>query len=224
MTTTLDHYNRAAARYSEVNHNLASAGVDRAHFLHYLHAEPDLPQDRPLRLLDAGSGSGRDTLAFAQAGFEVDAFDGSPAMAEVSSRLTGQPTRVMRFDALELPADHYDAIWAMASLLHAPRAELPGVFAELGASLRPGGLLFASFKHGAEERVDDRDGRAFTDLDEAGVEQLLETVAGFELVATASRQPPAEQTNAAPWFSVILRRPGPAPRLAPVPRHQGLRP
>ena len=40
-----------------------------------------------------------------------------------------------------------------------------------------------------------------------------ERVEGFEVVATAHRDPPAGQTNAAPWFSVILKRPGPAPVL-----------
>lgn len=215
MTSTLDHYDRTAERYAEVNHGLESAGVDRAHFLAHLRAQ-GLPADRPLRLLDAGSGSGRDTLAFQAEGFEVDAFDGSAAMAAVSTRLTGRPTRVMRFEALDLPSDHYDAIWAMASLLHVPRPALAGTLVALGAALRPGGLLFASFKHGNAERVDARDGRMFTDLDEAGVAQLLAATTGFEAVATAHRDPPSGQTNAAPWFSVILRRPGPAPALVPV--------
>ena len=101
----------------------------------------------------------------------------------------------------------------MASLLHVDRGDLPGVFAKLGQSLRPGGLLFASIKHGQATRVDERDGRVFTELDEAGVEDLVERVEGFEVVATAHRDPPAGQTNAAPWFSVILKRPGPAPVL-----------
>ncbi len=101
----------------------------------------------------------------------------------------------------------------MASLLHVDRGDLPKVFADMGQALRPGGLLFASIKHGQATRVDERDGRVFTELDEAGVEDLLERVEGFEVVATAHRDPPAGQTNAAPWFSVILKRPGPAPVL-----------
>lgn len=213
VTATLDHYNRTAQRYTEINHTLPSARQDVDHFLGHLRAQPHFPSDRPLRLLDAGSGSGRDTLTFLQEGFEVDAFDGSEAMAAISSKLTGQPTRVMQFEALDLPSDHYDAVWAMASLLHVDRGDLPGVFAKLGQSLRPGGLLFASFKHGHDTRVDERDGRVFTDLNEAGVEELLERVEGFEVMATAHRDPPAAQTNAAPWFSVILKRPGPAPVL-----------
>ena len=48
-------------------------------------------------------------------------------------------------------------------------------------ALRPGGVLFASFKHGRGER--ERDGRRFTDLDERG---WAEVASGLAEVATAS--------------------------------------
>lgn len=220
MSATLDHYNRTAARYAEVNHSLPSASVDRDAFLDQLRAQPELPEERTLRLLDAGSGSGRDTLCFLAEGFEVDAFDGSAAMAEVSSRHTGRPTRVMCFEDLDLPTGHYDAIWAMASLLHVDRALLPQVIVDLGRSLRPGGLFFSSFKQGQADRVDARDGRVFTDLDADGVRALLTQVEGLELIATSSRAPPPGQINQEPWFSCVLRRPGPEPRLLAQPAHR----
>lgn len=222
MTATLDHYDRTAQRYAQINHTLPTAKQDQDGFLAQLRAQPDMPTARPLRLLDAGSGSGRDTLAFLEQGFEVDAFDGSLAMAELSSQLTGQKTQVMRFEALTLPLDHYDGIWAMASLLHVDRADLPKALVDLGQSLRPGGLLFASFKHGQTDRLDPNDGRAFTDLDEDSVQAMLTGMEGFELVSTAARLPPPEQTNAAPWFSFVLRRPGPAPALKVAPPRRSL--
>ena len=43
------------------------------------------------RVLDLGCGSGRDSLAFLKAGFEVDAVDGSAQMVEAASGLTGLP-------------------------------------------------------------------------------------------------------------------------------------
>ena len=181
MTSTLEHYNKTAMRYTQVNHALASAQMDREHFLTHLRAEGAMPTDRPVRLLDAGSGSGRDTLAFMKAGFEVDAFDGSEAMAAISSELTGKPTRVMRFEDLDLPTNHYDGIWAMASLLHVAREDLPHVIAQLGNALVPGGVMFASFKHGSQTRTVPEDGRTFTDLDEGGVARLLEGLRGLEL-------------------------------------------
>ncbi len=213
MTQTLDHYNKTALRYAEINHALPSAQGQVDQFMAHFRAHQAPGVDRPLRLLDAGSGTGRDTLLFQKEGFEVDAFDGSQAMVELSSRLTGRPTRLMRFEDLDLPADHYDVVWAMASMLHVGRDQLAKTFVELGSALVPGGLLFASFKLGKGTREVPEDGRVFTDLDEEGVAHLLTATEGFELVATAQREPPANQSYGAPWFSVVLKRTGPRPQL-----------
>ena len=213
MTKTLEHYNRTADRYTEINHALPTARQQVDQFMAHFRAQGNDGVGRPLRLLDAGSGTGRDTLMFLEEGFEVDAFDGSEAMAEISTRLTGRPTRVMRFEELDLPEDHYDAVWAMASMLHVEREKLAQTFVELGRSLVPGGLLYASFKLGNSTREVPEDGRVFTDLDNEGVAALLEATEGFELVATTQREAPAMQSYAAPWFSVTLKRPGPAPSL-----------
>lgn len=213
MSKTLDHYNRTAVRYAEVNHQLSAPLAQAQAFLDRVKSTT-LPENRPL-ILDAGSGTGRDTLAFMQGGAAVDAFDGSEAMAELSSRLTGQLTRVMRFEELDLPSAHYDGIWAMASLLHVDRANLPRVFSQLGQALKPGGLLFASFKYGTSSRINPGDGRSFTDMDERAVQSLLEEVDGFELVSTSQSQPPTQQTNQEPWFSFELRRALPTPRTRP---------
>jgi tellurite methyltransferase len=46
-----------------------------------------LPPDRPLRLLDIGCGEGRNAVLFARNGYEVHAFDLSPAGIEKTRRL-----------------------------------------------------------------------------------------------------------------------------------------
>jgi hypothetical protein len=55
-----------------------------------------------------------------------------------------------KFDALET----YDAIWENASLLHVPRSSLPQILALVFQALRAGGLHFASYKGGAQKRLD----------------------------------------------------------------------
>ena len=66
----------------------------------------------------------------------------------------------------------YDGIWACASLLHVPYEILPKVIARLIAALVDGGVLYASFKYGEEER--EAGGRYFTDLREDGWKKVLE--------------------------------------------------
>jgi SAM-dependent methyltransferase len=73
--------------------------------------------------------------------------------------------------------NQFDGIWACASLLHVPAAELPGVMQRLRNALRPRGILYASFKYGKGER--EHRGRRFTDLDEPGLAALLEQPRGL---------------------------------------------
>jgi len=60
---------------------------------------------------------------------------------------------VQDFLALDLPAAHFDGVFANASLFHVPVRALPRVLRELRAALVPGGVLFAS-----NPRGDNRDG------------------------------------------------------------------
>lgn len=127
-------------------------------------------------ILDAGCGSGRDSLAFLERGYRVTAFDASPSLAAMAERHSGLPVRVLRLQDLEW-SQTFDGIWACASLLHVPAAELPEVMGRLAGALRPGGVLYASFKYGRGER--ERQGRRFTDLDVAGLRTLLAQVPGL---------------------------------------------
>jgi SAM-dependent methyltransferase len=123
------------------------------------------------RILDAGCGSGRDALAFHRAGYDVRAFDGSHEMVRLAREHTGLPVQLRTFDDLDLGCC-FDGIWASASLLHVPRARLPGVTASLVRALRPAGAMYVSMKRGAGDR--EVDGRLFVDVDEQGLAQLLE--------------------------------------------------
>jgi len=114
-------------------------------------------------ILDAGCGSGRDTKAFIEMGFRVIAFDASAPLAELATRHTGQRVNVRQFaDVAEQAC--YDGIWACASLLHLPAAEIPSSIGRLWASLKPGGVFYLSFKYGTGERQ--HNGRHFTDADQ----------------------------------------------------------
>ncbi|ATG73474.1 hypothetical protein AN401_05990 [Zobellella denitrificans] len=122
------------------------------------------------RILDAGCGSGRDARYFLHQGFAVEAFDASPALADLARQLTGLPVVVCRFEEFTGPS-RFDAIWACASLLHVPLAKLPGVMAHLTNLLQPDGVFYCSFKYGDGEIR--RDGRTFTNMTETGLVRLL---------------------------------------------------
>ncbi|HRW67863.1 MAG TPA: class I SAM-dependent methyltransferase [Candidatus Competibacter sp.] len=153
-------------------------------------------------ILDAGCGSGRDARAFLERGYSVTAFDASPTLARLAATHTGLPVHVQRVQDLD-QRRRFDGIWACASLLHVPSCELPDVLRRLAAALKPGGILYASFKYGQGER--ERGGRRFTDLDEAGLAALLQVAPYFTVLETwmtADRRP---ERAAERWLNSVLR-------------------
>ena len=127
--------------------------------------------DGPARILDAGSGSGRDALAFRVLGYDVKAFDASPAMVAATQAHAAVETRRIRFE--DFAWEHsFEGVWACASLLHVADADLPGVVGRLAAHLVSGGALYLSFKRGTGERV--KDGRRFTDMTAERLTTLLD--------------------------------------------------
>lgn len=128
------------------------------------------------QILDAGCGSGRDAHAFQQLGHQVSAFDASPAMAEHASRLLNVTVPVRRFAEID-EVERYDGIWACASLLHVPESQLPDAFERLWRALKPGGVLYCSFKRGQGERLHHE--RHFTDADEARLAAWTQQLSGL---------------------------------------------
>ncbi len=165
--TTITYYTENAQAFFA---DTVAVGMDSL----YARFLPQIPPGG--HILDAGCGSGRDTLAFLQAGYRVTAFDASPTLAALAERLTGQPVQVLRFQDLAWQRG-FDGIWACASLLHVPAADLPEALGRLALALRPGGVLYASFKYGQDSR--EHRGRRFTDLDEARLRTLLGQVPGL---------------------------------------------
>ncbi|MEM0514272.1 class I SAM-dependent methyltransferase [Pseudoalteromonas sp. YIC-827] len=130
------------------------------------------------KILDAGCGSGRDSKAFLDMGFDVDAFDASKSLCELASAETGLIVKHLTFDDVTAESQ-YDAIWCCASLLHVPEHELLKVFNKLSRALKPGGIWYVSFKYGQGERI--KGGRHFTDLNENKLEQLMSDLPNITL-------------------------------------------
>lgn len=155
-------------------------------------------------ILDAGCGSGRDSLAFIQRGYSVDAFDGSAEMVHRARALTGIPVKQLLFeDLLKRPMQkRYDAIWCCASLLHVQRHALPPVLEALLDMLMPQGVMYLSFKHGESDRT--KDGRWFTDLTEESLVQVLKSVGRCKVVQgwiTKDQRPGRTDT----WLNAIVQ-------------------
>ena len=156
---TLDYYQRNAKDFFSQTINVDMQNVYQP-FLEYL---PKCNQ----AILDVGCGSGRDSVFFANQGFDVTAIDGSQNLIDLAKETDNRVNwQCMTFDEIATQSwqNQFTGIWACASLLHMPFDDLPKILNDLLSCLRPTGILYASFKYGNSERK--KDGRFFCDMNE----------------------------------------------------------
>src|SRR4051812_38097372 len=72
------------------------------------------------RILNLGSGSGRDAVLLRNHGLEVVCLDASKAMVDITTKL-GFESHLATFSELDLPTGSFDGVWAYTSLIHIPK-------------------------------------------------------------------------------------------------------
>ena len=191
-TSTIDYYNRSAGAFFE-----STRGVDFSEI-----------QERFLgrvktggRILDLGCGSGRDSRAFLERGYEVVAVDGSEELAKLAGEFIGQEVIVADFWEYE-PEGMFDGIWACASLLHLPKEEIAAVMRKLADHLAEGGCFYVSFKYG--EFQGERNGRYFTDMTKESFGEVLAEVAGLNIMEEFVTGDVREGRGGERWLNVMM--------------------
>ena len=191
---TLQYYAENAQAFAE---GTISADMSDARRL-FLHAIPE-----KAHILDFGCGSGRDTKAFLDLGYQMDACDGSAELCQIASEVTGIRVKQMLFQQLNEVAI-YDGIWACASILHLPKDELRTVFEKIATALKDHGVLYTSFKYGPFEGM--RGGRFFTDFTEDSLRAFFETVPAlqvFQMWITDDVRAGREEER---WINILARK------------------
>lgn len=193
---TIAHYRRFADAYRagtwdhDVRQNIAAL----------LDAVTGAP---PFRILDLGCGPGRDLLAFRALGHEVIGLDACPEFVEMARAASGCEVWLQDLLALDLPAAHFDGVFANAVLFHVPSHDLPRVLADLRAALKPEGVLFSSNPRGRNEEgwADDR----YACFYDPPTWRRLVAAAGFVLIDEYFR-PPGRPRHQQPWLATVWRR------------------
>ena len=196
---TLEHYNRRAGDFFEgtrdhdVSQNIAA-------LLENIEGAP------PYTILDFGCGPGRDLKTFADLGHIAVGLDGAAQFVEMARAYSGCEAWLQDFLKLDLPEDHFDGVFANASLFHVASQELPRVLAELHATLKPRGVLFTSNPRGCNDEGWNR-GRygAYYDL-----ANWRSHVSGADFVELAHYyRPPGLPLEQQAWLASVWRKPGP---------------
>lgn len=153
-------------------------------------------------ILDAGCGSGRDTLMFKSLGYNVTAIDGSIEMCKIASKHVKQEVLHIQFQEINFK-EEFDAIWASASLLHISNDEIDLVLNKLKESLKENGILYASFKYGDFEGI--RNGRYFNDLTEETAIELFEKT-NFKVIKTWITNDSRPERQDEKWVNILVKK------------------
>ena len=197
---TLDYYQRNAKEFFSQTINVDMQNVYQP-FLEYL---PKTHLSNQQKILDVGCGSGRDSVFFANQGFEVVAIDGSQNVIDLAKQTdTRIDWQCLRFDEIAKQSwqNQFTGIWACASLLHVPFDDLPKLLNDLIRCLKSDGILYASFKYGDSER--EKDGRFFCDINEQRwqlIEEQLDSAKALKLWQTVDNRVDRQEI----WWNVIL--------------------
>ena len=140
------------------------------------------------KILEIGCGSGRDAFFLASLGCSVVALDGSDAMLRVArKRLSQGKTGNILFQSalFPLPNEHpllgckFDAITAIAVLMHFSDDELRSFARQIKTLLKDKGIFLCSFSSGERTSIDER---LYKNRNSEEIQLLFEG-AGFHLLA-----------------------------------------
>ena len=134
------------------------------------------------KILNLGSGSGRDSLLLRDRGLDIVCLDASEKMVERTRKL-GFMTTQSDFRQMTLEKDTYDGVWAYTSLLHIKKDEVKDILKKIYRSLNTNGIFLIGMIEGNYEGIKVRNSmpgtsRYFKFYEEKELRALLES-AGF---------------------------------------------
>lgn len=191
---SIDYYNKYAAKVFEETVDQDMSEI-RDEFLNLLE-EGDT-------ILDLGCGSGRDSLAFYELGYDVTAMDASEEMCKLAEIHSGLEVLNLSFEEMDFD-NVFDGIWACASLLHVPKAELPDILTKIARALKDKGILYMSFKLGDFEGF--KGERYFCGYTEDGIREVLRDHERFDVIRIWETEDVRSGHSDVQWLNVLVRK------------------
>ena len=115
------------------------------------------------RTVDVGCGNGRDAAWLARQGFDVEGYDSSPALIELARKtFPWVPFHVGRLPLLENVTGQFDNVVCETVLMHLPAGQVPQAADRLWTLVRPGGVLYVSWRVTEGADVRHEDGRLYS--------------------------------------------------------------
>lgn len=155
------------------------------------------------RILDLGSGSGRDSKYFVEKGYNVAALDPSPAMCAQTKDLVHIPVYEIKAEEMQF-SNEFEGVWACASLLHVPRDKQGNVLQRIADALKDGGILYASWKYGSQDRISE--GKYYCDMNDSLIYGILKEIPEFHIVDIWTTKDVRIKHSNQKWLNILLRK------------------
>lgn len=191
---TLEYYNENAAKYVNDTVDIEFSDIQKE-FIKYI------PQGG--LILDLGCGSGRDSKAFIDNGYEVISVDGSKELCKIASKYIKKKVINKRFIDYN-PRKKFDGIWACASLLHLNDSDLYEVVSNMACKLKDKGYFYMSFKYGDFKGI--RNGRYFIDMKEESIKELIKKIPSLKFVNIKTTCDVRFGREDEKWLNVLLNK------------------
>lgn len=154
------------------------------------------------KILDVGSGSGRDACYFQKRGYQVTALEPSKNLCrEIRKVFSGEIvcSDIQRYQ----PTERYDGIWACASVIHLQQEEVLQFFLKIDQYLNDNGIVYISGKNGIHTG-EAEDGRYFLEFTEQLIEKILTVNEQLELEQLWYTEDVSGRKGFR-WINIILR-------------------
>lgn len=109
------------------------------------------------KIIDIGSGPGRDGLLLKQVGKDIVCVDASEAMIKISSE-RGLPSLLASFESLPFQENFFDGVWSYTTLLHIPKKSIHAPLREIFRVLKPSGIFALGLIEGDTEEYRESSG------------------------------------------------------------------
>ena len=158
------------------------------------------------KILDAGAGSGRDSLYLKEEDLNVISIDISLEIAKEAKKKTKVNVKEMDIRKLDFKDKSFDGIWCSASFIHLPKKDAEKALKEFNRVLKEQGIIFLGLKEGTSEGFESsvnlsREEVFISYYTQKEIEELVRNM-GFDIITTYIEQ----DNEGSSWINLFARK------------------
>lgn len=140
------------------------------------------------KLLEIGSGSGREAIEWIRIGYEYTGIDTSVALIQIAQKTEplGHYFHTSIYE-MPFPPDNFDAFSSWAMLPHVPKEYIGKALEAIHNVLKPKALGFIAMREGVGEKQESETGRWFSYYSQGEFKDIL-VKHGFEILFESRKQ------------------------------------